>query len=102
MFFVSQINKFLKNFADFCESLEKGISIVILDNTNIQKWNYERYVKTAKETGYVVRIVEIPFPNPEDAEKWNAHGVSKEIIERLIKQFEPETTEQKVPKLPIA
>jgi tRNA uridine 5-carbamoylmethylation protein Kti12 len=94
-----------KNFEEFCESLKGGKPIVVLDNTNIKEWHYKsetkNYVKAAKENGYIVRIVEMPFPKPEDAEKWNTHGVSKEIIKRLIKQFEPETTEKKVPNMPI-
>lgn len=103
----SMLEKYHKeNFEEFCESLKEGKPIVILDNTNIKEWHYKgetkNYVEAAKENGYVVRIVEMPFPNPDDAEKWNAHGVSKEIIERLIKQFEPEITEQKIPKLPVA
>lgn len=95
-----------ENFREFCESLKEGKPIVVLDNTNIKERHYKsetkNYVKAAKEDGYVVRIVEMPFPNPEDAGKWNVHGVPKEVIERLIQQFEPETTEQKVPKFQIA
>lgn len=39
---------------NFCASLLKGMHTVIVDNTNIQQWHFERYVKQAEGHGYVI------------------------------------------------
>jgi hypothetical protein len=38
-----------RNFEAFCDSLAAGIHTVIVDNTNIQAWHYERYEEAAHE-----------------------------------------------------
>jgi|GEM_PF-2329737 len=77
-----------ENFDDFCKSLDAGVPIAILDNTNVQSWHYERYVEAAEKAGYAVRIIEMLFPDPEEAAQRNEHNVSKETIERMIMAWE--------------
>ncbi len=77
-----------KNFNAFKKSLEEGIPIVICDNTNIKKWEYERYQKTAEELGYIVAIVTLPHPDPKLAEERTKHDVSEETIRRRIEAWE--------------
>jgi predicted kinase len=62
---------------------------IIVDNTNIHKWEYENYVLLAEVNGYNVEIVEIPFT--ESAEVYherNTHGVPLEVIERMMNDYE--------------
>jgi hypothetical protein len=46
-----------RNFEDLCTSLANGTHTVIVDNTNIQEWHFQRYVDEAVEQGYVVQEV---------------------------------------------
>jgi len=66
--------------------------LVFVDNTNTYKWEYENFVFLAELNGYVVDIIEIPF-DAEKAEVYyerNTHGVPLEVIERMIREYEPE------------
>lgn len=78
-----------RNFYAFKDSVELGIPVVICDNTNITLWSYRKYVKVATDNRYVVSIVEIPMPPIDVAAERNTHGVPKEIIENMVKKWEP-------------
>ena len=78
-----------RNFFAFINSLEKGIPVVICDNTNIKHWHYEKYVKVAQAVGYTVKILAMDHPKIDVAAKRNIHNVSVEIISRQIREWEP-------------
>ena len=64
--------------------------LVVVDNTNINKWEYENYDLLAERMGYEVEIVEIPF-EADKAEVYherNTHGVPLEVIQRMIEHYE--------------
>lgn len=63
--------------------------LIVVDNTNIKKWEYENYVFLAEINGYNVEIVEVPIT--ETAEVYherNTHGVPLEVIQRMVDQYE--------------
>ena len=65
--------------------------LVVVDNTNINIWEYENYWYLAGLKGYEVEIVEIPF-EADKAEVYherNTHGVPLEAIQRMIEHYEP-------------
>jgi NEDD4-binding protein 2 len=78
-----------ENFEAFGQSLRQGIEVVVCDNTNTTRSEYERYVKAAQKAGYLVSIVVLPHPSIEEALKRNGHGVPREIIEAMLKRWEP-------------
>ena len=64
--------------------------IAIIDNTNVQHWEYEPYVKAAKEAGWDVRISALDW-NEHDIPlyaKRNKHGVPEEAIRRMADKWE--------------
>lgn len=70
----------------------QGISPVVVDNTNTQKWEARPYVHLARLYGYLVRFVEADTPWARDAEALaarNVHGVTREGIERMLLHYEP-------------
>ena len=77
-----------KNFEDFKKSIEEGKPIVICDNTNIQRWEFEPYQKIAEENGYIVAIVSMPHPDPEVAEDRTEHSVPAKSIQNMINRWE--------------
>ena len=36
-----------KSYKDFCDEIEKGTDIIVIDNTNLSEWEYIRFVKKA-------------------------------------------------------
>lgn len=77
-----------KNFEAFCRSLKEGVSVVVCDNTNVRRKDFEPYVRAAEDAGYVAAVVTLPHPDPEVAAQRNVHNVSADTISRLIKAWE--------------
>jgi len=59
----------------FVNALSHGVKLVIVDNTNTQRWEYSNYVKIAKLAGAAVRIEELACPSEQAALAANAHNV---------------------------
>ena len=73
------------------EALENGVSPVVVDNTNTQKWEMREYVKMAQEYGYDVQIREPSTPWKRDVDELterNNHRVPKEAIEKMLNRWE--------------
>ena len=77
-----------KNFEAFQTSLQQELPVVIVDNTNIKRWEFENYVKIAQESGYAIREINAPTPELEEALARNLHGVPEEAIRRMLEGFE--------------
>ena len=63
--------------------------LVVVDNTNVNKWEYENYVLLAEQLGYEVEIITTDMS--ESAEVYherNTHGVPLEVIQRMLSEFE--------------
>ena len=97
--YIFEINKLgqyhNKTMEDYQKSLLNDTSIIICDNTNIAPWQTKPYTAMAREYGY--QIIFITF-NPREIEKHvasqivtdekpDAHGVSEEIIVRMIDEY---------------
>ena len=76
------------NFQAFMVDIALGISPVVVDNTNSQKWEYQKYVIAAEEAGYEVEIVNVPHIDPALAAQRNTHGVSEDIIRKMLARWE--------------
>ena len=66
-----------------------GEKTIIVDNTNIYKWEYENYVLLAEQLGYEVEIIVTDMS--ESAEVYherNTHGVPLNVIRRMLNEFE--------------
>ena len=65
-------------------------AICVIDNTNTQHWEYEKYVEAAKENGFMVQIISVDWKQediPLYAER-NTHGVPEEAIQRMADRWE--------------
>ena len=60
--------------------------IIVVDNTNLAMWEYEKYVKAALDRGCDVEIVNI-WCRPEIAAERTLHGVPKEKIYQMYEKF---------------
>ncbi len=77
-----------RNLNAFCESLEKGVEVVICDNTNIKREHYQPYVNASRRAGYLFAFVVMPKVSVEVATKRSRHGVSSDIIRKAYQEME--------------
>lgn len=81
------------------QACEDGISPIVIDNTNTQKWEARPYVEMARKYSYHVRFVEADAPwakNPEELARRNVHGVSREGIDRMLSRYEGDFEEDRI------
>ena len=67
-----------------------GQVICVIDNTNTQHWEYEKYVEAANEQGFIVQVISIAWDAkdiPLYAER-NTHGVPEDAIYRMAARWE--------------
>jgi tRNA uridine 5-carbamoylmethylation protein Kti12 len=72
------------NFGRSVDAFRKNFPVVVIDNTNIQKWQYQKYVDAAQSFGYSIKTL------TADGNFKNVHGVPDHAIERMKKSFEPD------------
>ena len=76
-------------FAKAKQAMILNTQTIIIDNTNTQKWEYQKYLDLAYMYGYEVDIEMIGnLTDIEIYHKRNTHNVPKEAIERMAKRFE--------------
>jgi len=65
--------------------------LVIVDNTNTQKWEYESYLQLAEYYGYETEIIVVGKFDKQSTKEYfnrNKHGVPQEAIEKMAARFE--------------
>ena len=79
---------------DYMKRFKGGVvstsAICIIDNTNTQHWEYEKYIQSAENNGFMVQIISIDWDAkdiPLYAER-NSHGVPVEAIYRMAARWE--------------
>lgn len=84
------------NLDNFKKAIESNIDVVVCDNTNLAPWQTSPYTELAREFGYQIIILSL---KPRELEKHiasqiitpqkpDAHQVSKDILIRMIKEYE--------------
>jgi len=77
------------------QALNKGISPIVIDNTNTTWREIQPYFSMAKDHGYDVSFAEPDTPWKFDAKelaKRNTHGVPAEVIQNMIDRWQPTET----------
>jgi len=81
-------------FSAFLDALLAGYPLIVVDNTNIRRWEYTNYDRAARLAGYEVEIVEVRVDTFDDVRvcaSRGTHGVPKDIIAKMAVDFEPDT-----------
>ena len=76
------------------QSCQNGRHVVIIDNTNIRRWEMGHYVGLAKKHGYVVIVVHPKTPwrfDPEMLATRNKHGVPVDVLKRKLQMFDKDS-----------
>lgn len=66
--------------------------MVVVDNTNIQRWQFASYLRLAERYGYTVQyaVPQTPWAwDPVECWRRNTHLVPFETIRRMKEQYEP-------------
>jgi predicted kinase len=73
------------------DAMKKGITPIVIDNTNVVFRDALPYLEMAKAYGYHVEIREPETPwakNPEILVKKNKHGVPIQTIQKMLNKYE--------------
>lgn len=73
------------------EACTRGVSPVVIDNTNIKKWEMMHYVKLASNYHYVIIVLQPNTPwcnDPQELARRNKHGVPADVLQAKLQSFE--------------
>lgn len=78
-------------FKSFLIAISAQCRSIIVDNTNIHKWEYENYVQVALMFDYSVKIMDfapVIVEQIKECAKRNVHGVPASVIMKQALEFE--------------
>jgi len=64
-------------------SMLRKVENIIVSNTATRRWEYENYIKAAREYGYKVQVIDV------HGEFENVHGVPEEHLTKMAERWEP-------------
>ena len=73
------------------QAMDKGVSPVVIDNTNVAQFEAREYVRYAVDHGYVVEVAEPNTPWKFDIDELyrrNVHNVPKEVIQDMLDRWD--------------
>jgi tRNA uridine 5-carbamoylmethylation protein Kti12 len=78
------------NFDRFKKAIDNKTPVIVIDNSNIKLFHYYHYLDYGQRHNYLVSVVTIPHNDVSDRELTdrNIHGVSRETIRRMRKEFQ--------------
>jgi predicted kinase len=77
-----------RNLDDSTMAMRRGAGVVVIDNTNIEPWHFEKYLESGRLYGYQVEFVEFDPTNYSDAKikelaSRNTHQVPESAIRSM-------------------
>ena len=72
-------------------AVELGANLIVVDNTNTQKWEFEPYINIAEANDYECEEVMVGTLDEADLKVYanrNKHGVPLESIRKMAKRFQ--------------
>lgn len=69
-------------------AMDQGVPAIVVDNTNVQQWETDAYVKLAHQNGYKIVVVEVPHSDLQACADRNSHNVPPEIITNMNRKWE--------------
>ncbi|XP_035682236.1 NEDD4-binding protein 2-like isoform X1 [Branchiostoma floridae] len=82
-------------------AMKVGMTPVIIDNTNTERWEMKPYVVLGVKYGYMIEIREPNTPwkfKVGELSRRNSHGVSKETIRKMLDRYEKNVTVESIMK----
>ncbi|KAI8502920.1 NEDD4-binding protein 2 [Branchiostoma belcheri] len=82
-------------------AMKVGMTPVIIDNTNTERWEMKPYVILGVKYGYMIEIKEPNTPwkfKIGELSRRNSHGVAKETIKKMLDRYEKNVTVESIMK----
>ncbi|HEC72584.1 MAG: AAA family ATPase [Candidatus Thorarchaeota archaeon] len=79
-----------ENMCKVIDAMIDNIPVIVVDNTNTQRWEYSVYLSIVKAMGYEFKIIDLfdgLFSDKELTTR-NTHGVPLEVITKMRKRYE--------------
>lgn len=77
-------------FATYIEHIENNEPVIVVDNTNIQFWQFECYIMVAKMRNYTVKVVEFEIKTLQELRRVAYRSKAPfEVVCRMAHDFEP-------------
>lgn len=76
-------------------AMKRGVSPIVVDNTNITWAEIVPYAKLARENGYAISYAEPDTPwkfDVDELTKRNTHGVPRDVIQNMVSKWQPTET----------
>ena len=82
----------------FIKAVDSDVEHIVVDNTNMESWEYSNYVLIAKLSGYKVRIVCMSAGLTDNTPlitlyERGTHGVPLDKLKQMKERFEPDAAE---------
>ena len=84
----------------FVQAVEEGKELVVVDNTNVKKWEYEIYKYVSVILGLKFHVLKIPCPSERILEGYrsrNQHNVDQNTALKIFQRWEVNDTASLVP-----
>nr|CAH7729751.1 unnamed protein product [Callosobruchus chinensis] len=81
------------------QSMSRGFSPVIIDNTNVQMWEMKPYATMATDYGYIIEILEPDTHwcfDDKELSKRNSHSVPRIKIKAMLERYDKNITSRKL------
>jgi NEDD4-binding protein 2 len=72
------------------QAMQQGIAYIIVDNTNIQRWQVQPYLALAQIFDYEVQVVRVQVPVEVAIERNAARSADRQVPEEVIRQMADE------------
>lgn len=76
-------------------NMKRGVSPIIIDNTNLKMWEMKVYCVMGVKFGYIIEILEPTTPwalQPDILSTKNSHGVDKRKIREMMERYQRNIT----------
>lgn len=80
-------------------AMKRGVSPIIIDNTNTQMWEMKPYAMVSAQYAYIIEILEPDTPwafNDRELFRRNVHGVPRVKLKEMLMRYERDITPAKV------
>ena len=72
-------------------AINNDVDYVIVDNTNTQLWEFQKYVEYAEKRGYHIEIIDLFKENKASVEELaarNVHGLTADMIQKQLNRYQ--------------
>ena len=79
-----------KHYAEFCQEVQRGTPIIVVDNSNIKESEFLHFIEYAQQEHYIASIVTLPAPHDlEIAAQRSTQNITVSELSNMMSMYEP-------------